>query len=167
MFHEVSGICRNCSSAVSVLVNGGEILDVCHQCGVAPFEIRPFAGLVYVVNNPNQSGVKIGMTTKTIYERLRGLNATGVPGSFEIVALFPSDKPKHDEKKIHEKFKRWHLAKEHFELEPVEAVLKCFRVLNRRTPVFFDEALKAEFELQLEIAKKKMQLRLMGRKPIG
>ncbi|WP_168174495.1 GIY-YIG nuclease family protein [Thioclava sp. F1Mire-8] len=163
MFNEIRGICRHCSSEVSVLVNGGEVLDVCAGCGEKPFEIIPYAGLVYVVNNPHQSGVKIGMTTKSIYERLKGLNATGVPGAFEVVALFPSAKPKHEEKKIHQKLKRWHLAKEHFELEPVEAALKCFRELNRRKPVFFSDAYRTEFELKLEIAKKTMQLRLNGK----
>lgn len=162
MFYQVDGICQHCRKSVSALGRDFSILDTCPECGMEPFGIKRFAGLVYVVSNPNQSGVKIGMTEKTIDQRIKGLNSSGVPGSFQPIAVFPSKRPRQDEKRIHDKLARKRIAKEHFDLEPIDAVLKCFRILNRRNPVFFDDELQEKFCKRLEIAKLEMQLRLKG-----
>ena len=164
MFTEITGLCKNCLNPVSVLLNESSVLDVCSACGQIPFEAKRIEGLVYIVKNKNQVGVKIGRTEKTIQERLSGLNSTGVPGNFEVVALFPSNRSKKDEEKVHAKLLKFRLAKEHFELEPVEAVLKCYRILNRRRPIFFDEYYETRFALELEIAKNEMKKRLLGGK---
>jgi hypothetical protein len=95
-------------------------------------------------------------------QRLKSLSSTGVPGEFMPIAIFPSDRPAQDEKKVHEKLRRFHLAKEHFDLEPVEAVLGAYRALNKRRPIFFNPELEKTFHLKLEEARIQMQLRLRG-----
>jgi hypothetical protein len=140
----------------------GDPLDDCPSCGQAPFTSRRIKGLVYVVSNPNQTGVKVGLTTKSMEQRLKSLNSTGVPGDFEPIAVFPSDRPDADEKRVHEKLRRYNIAKEHFDLEPIDAVLGAYRALNKRRPIFFDSSLEETFELKLEEAKIQMRLRLKG-----
>lgn len=165
MIFEFVGVCRFCAEEVSILVNNGELLGRCVKCGESPFEIKKFKGLIYVVSNPNQRGVKIGMTTKSVEARVKTLNGTGVPGSFSPIVIFPSDRPKRDEKKIHEKIARKRIAKEHFELSPLEAALKCYRVLNKRNPIFYDNDVRERFFLQLESDKIQMQIKLKGNGP--
>jgi hypothetical protein len=160
MLFEFSGVCQHCAAGVKVLLLDGTPRGDCHECGEAPFSLRKVQGLVYVVSNPNQIGVKVGLTTKAIEQRLKSLNTTGVPGEFSVVALFPSERPKQDERRVHEKLRRFNLAKEHFDLEPVDAVLKAYRALNKRKPIFFDAAIEETFRLRLEQARIEMQLRL-------
>lgn len=163
MLLEVSGICQNCATEVSVLVNNGEVLGRCPACNELPMLMRKIAGVVYIVSNPNQVGVKIGMTEKPIEQRLKTLNSTGVPGQFEVIAVFPSDRPRADEKRVHEKVQRNNIAKEHFNLDPIEAALKAHRALNRREPIFFRDDLRETFELRREEERIKMKLRIRGK----
>jgi hypothetical protein len=162
MLLEIIGICQHCAEEVKVLVLNGEPLDRCNACGEPPFGVRQVKGLIYVVSNPHQVGVKVGLTTKSMEQRLKELSSTGVPGDFEPIAIFPSDRPKADEKRVHDKLKRFNIAKEHFDLDPIEAVVKAYRALNRRTPIFFDDEKRSTFELMLEHARTEMQLRLRG-----
>jgi hypothetical protein len=116
------------------------------------------------VSNPNQVGVKIGMTKKSIRQRLKSLNGnTAVAGKFEPVAIFPSDKPEADEKRVHKKVERQTIAKEHYDLEPVEATLKAYRALNYRRPIFFDRETEETFDLRVEEDRIKMKLKLKGK----
>lgn len=162
MLLEITGICQHCAEEIKMLVLNGEALDSCPKCRDMPVGVRKVKGLVYIVSNPNQNGVKVGLTTKSMEQRLRSLNSTGVPGDFTPVAIFPSDRPSFDEKRVHEKLRRYNIAKEHFDLEPIEAVLKAYRALNKRQPIFFDESLKETFNLKLEQARVDMALRLKG-----
>lgn len=139
-----------------------EPLDQCEKCGESPIVARPIKGLIYVVSNPNQTGVKVGLTTKTMEQRLKSLASTGVPGEFIPIAIFPSDRPAQDEKKVHEKLRKYNLSKEHFDLSPIDAVLGAYRALNKRRPIFFDAELEKTFHLKLEEARIQMQLRLRG-----
>lgn len=134
MLLEIIGICQHCAEEVKVLMLNGEPLDECSKCAQSPFGARRIAGLIYVVKNANQVGVKVGLTTKSMEARLKSLNSTGVPGDFEPIAIFPSDKPVADERKVHEKLRRHNIAKEHFALEPIDAVLGAYRALNKRRP---------------------------------
>ena len=131
MLLEVSGICQHCAAEVKVLMLNGEALDECFECKQNPFSPRLIKGLIYIVSNPNQVGVKVGLTTKTMEQRLKSLNSTGVPGDFEPVAIFPSDRPSADEKRVHEKMRRHNIAKEHFDLEPIDAVLAAYLALKK------------------------------------
>lgn len=163
MLFEYSGICQHCAEEITVLIHNGKVLGDCRACNEPPFNIRKIPGLIYIVSNPNQAGVKIGLTTKSIEQRIKSLNSTGVPGTFEIIALFPTDNPKVDEKRVHKKLERHNISKEHFSIEPVEAVLKAYRALNRKKPIFFNEDIKETFFLQLDDARIKMKLKLKGK----
>jgi len=156
---EVSGKCQSCSAEAKILLDHGKSDDTCESCGNPPFGYKKMEGVIYVVHNRHQQGVKVGLTTKSIQERIKHLSSTGVPGIFEIVAIFPPDKPKADEKKVHEKLQRYNLAKEHFQLDPIEAVLKAYRALKRE-PIFYDKSLENTFKLKREQARIEMQLRL-------
>ena len=163
MLYTYKGICQNCATEISVTIHNGELLEDCPDCKDVPFSLKKFTGLVYVVSNPNQTGVKIGMTEKTVESRIKSLNTTGVAGNFKPIVIFPCERPKPDEKKIHEKLSRFNIAKEHFELEPVEAALKCYRALNRRKPIFYDKIVEEMFHLRLEQDKINMKIKLKGK----
>jgi hypothetical protein len=61
---------------------------------------------VYVVVNDSMSGVvKIGMTLRSMSERLAELNNTSVPVNFEVAKFYICDEPPVIERKIHEHFK--------------------------------------------------------------
>ena len=162
MLIEYTGICQHCAAEVKTLTLTDRVVGKCHACGHEPFTLRKVKALIYVVANPNQRGVKVGLTTKSMEDRIRSLNSTGVAGDFVPIAIFPSERPKFDEERVHDKLRSHHLAKEHFDVEPVEAVLKAYRALNKREPIFFDDSVKETFRLKLEEAKIQMQLRLRG-----
>lgn len=162
MFIEIVGVCQSCATEVKALLWNDQLIEVCTKCGHTPFELRPIPGLIYIIKNPNQKGVKIGLTTKSMEQRLKSLNSTGVPGGFEPFAMFPSELPKADEKRVHEKLKKYNFSKEHFDLEPIDAVLGAYRALNRRKPIFFDSNSEETFNLKLDEARIKMQLKLRG-----
>lgn len=49
-------------------------------------------GFIYILSNPSMKGVlKVGMTTKSVRERVSELNTTGVPRSFVIEKTFEVD----------------------------------------------------------------------------
>ncbi|MBK1875600.1 GIY-YIG nuclease family protein [Pelagicoccus mobilis] len=165
MIYEIKGVCRHCATEVSVLIHNGNIVGECPDCKDDPFSVSQVSGVVYVVSNPNQRGVKIGITTKSVEQRIKQLNSTGVAGRFVPIAIFPSDNLKKHEKKIHEKLARCRIEKEHFDIEPVDAVLKCYRTLNKSIiPIFYDEDIQETFHLKLEQARIEMELRLKGKK---
>lgn len=166
MIYEFKGVCHHCAEEVTIVLHNGELLSNCLSCEEAPFSIRQIAGVVYIVSNPNQRGVKIGQTSKTVEARVKSLNTTGVPGSFDVIAIFPTDKPKVAEKKVHTKLKRLKIEKEHFDIEPIDAVLAAYRALNKKVdPIFYDDSVLSEiFELKLKEAKVQMQLKLKGKK---
>lgn len=164
MLFEIKGICQNCAENVSVLIHNGKTLGQCGACGKDPFSIDKIEGVVYIVKNNNQIGVKIGTTTKTIEERIKQLSSTGVPGKFEPIAIFPSPNPKKHEKKVHEKLMNKKIEKEHFNLGAVDAVLKVYRILNKSiNPIFYDEDTENTFYLKLKQAKIEMELKLKGK----
>lgn len=162
MLLEHTGVCQHCVKEFTVLVKDGEVLENCPQCGKVPFTVNKLAGIVYVVSNPHQAGVKIGMTEKAIEQRLRSLSSTGVPGNFQPIVIFPSKRPRADETRVHEKLKRYRIEKEHFDLDPIEAALGAYRALNRRKPIFFDKCVEETFYLRLEQARIQMKLALKG-----
>ncbi len=163
MLYELTGICQRCATEITVILHNGQLLESCSNCSELPFGVKKYPGLVYVISNPSQRGVKIGHTTKTVEQRIKTLNSPGVVGRFEPIAIFPSDKPKKDEKKVHEKLTKHNIEREHFDLSGVEASLKVFRTLNRRKPIFYDQDVEETFHLRLEEDRIKMKLRLKGK----
>lgn len=165
MLFEISGICQNCAEDFSSLIHNGELVSRCPACDEDPCELKSIAGVIYILKNYNQEGVKIGRTSKSVEQRAKQLSSTGVAGKFEPVAIFPSPTPQKHERKIHEKLARSKLDKEHFSLEPLDAALKVYRGLNKSiTPIFYDDDIKGDFYDSLEVAKREMAIRLRGKK---
>jgi hypothetical protein len=165
MLFEVSGICQNCAEDFSSLVHNGELVSRCSACDEDPCGLRNIAGVIYVLKNYNQDGVKIGRTSKTVEQRAKQLSSTGVAGNFEPIAIFPSPTPPKHEKRIHDKLGKFKLDKEHFSLEPLDAVLRVYRGLNKTIkPIFYDDDIKDDFYDSLEVAKREMAIRLRGKK---
>jgi hypothetical protein len=165
MIYEFKGVCRHCATEVSMLIHNGRVVGKCPDCTNEPFELSTMQGIVYVVTNPHQSGVKVGITTKTVEERIKGLNSTGVAGSFRPVAIFPSKSPKKHEKKVHDRLTKVRIEKEHFNLDPIDAVLKVYRILNKSiTPIFYSDEDQDTFNKRLELDRITMELKLKGKK---
>ena len=160
MLCEIKGVCHLCRSDYKIIISESETHGSCPNCDGRPIKFKKFKGMVYIINNPNQVGVKIGLTTKDIKIRLKKLSSTGVPGKFSLVALFPSDRPEEDERKAHEKLKKFFLDKEHFDISPIDAVLCVYRALNRRKPIFNDKIIEKEFLQKIDEARKDMQRKL-------
>lgn len=162
MYTQIYGICQHCAAKFSIFLFEKRVIGECKECKKEPINTRPIEGLIYVIHNEYQKGVKIGFTTKSLKERLKSLSSTGVPGEFKAIAAFHSYHTKADEKKVHKRLQRSQLAKEHFDVEPVEAVLATYRALNYREPVFYNKLIEAQFFIRLEADKKLMQLKLSG-----
>lgn len=162
MIYEFKGICQNCATEYKTLMVNSKIQGDCQECGEPPLKAKRFKGLIYVVNNPHQTGVKVGLTTKSVDQRLKSLNSTGVAGKFSTVVIFPSDRPETDEKKAHAKLKKYSLSKEHFDTSPVDAALCVYRALNYRSPIFYDSEVEEEFYRKLEEDRRVMSERLKG-----
>ncbi len=165
MLFEIKGICMHCAESVNLLLHNGEVRGACPSCGNDPFDIAQIAGIVYVVKNENQIGVKIGQTTKTVEQRAKSLSSTGVPGKFYPIAIFPSSNPKKHEAMAHSKLAKKRIEKEHFNLEPVDAALGVYRALNRKIdPIFYCPDIQKQFNLHLEKARIEMEIKLNGRR---
>lgn len=96
------------------------------------------------MSNPHIQGVKVGMTTKDVNDRAKQLSPTGVPGKYVIDALFPCHRTKNDEKKAHQKLKRYQISSEHFGLSSTEAIVKVRSALQSREPAYIREDLRED-----------------------
>ena len=163
MLYELKGICQVCGRDYKLVIPDKKKIDSCDNCGNPPLEFKNFQGVIYIISHPNQIGVKVGLTTNDIDKRVQQLESTGVPGKFNKVAIFPSSRPKQDEKKAHQALKKCYLAKEHFQITPTEAVLKVHKALNYRIPIFFDNQIEQEFNEEKEKRRTLMQSRLKGK----
>ena len=164
MLYEFSGVCQSCATQVAIRIHNDKLIEKCPGCGEEPFSLRRYKGLVYIISNPNQTGVKIGMTETSLENRMKQLSsATGVPGKFVPIVIFPSDNPKKDEKKVHDKLAKYKLAKEHFEIGADDAALAAYRALNRREAIFYNEDVKGRFNIKLKQAALEMDMRLRGK----
>lgn len=87
------------------------------------------AGYVYALSNELYDGLyKIGMTTRTVKERLRELNSgTGVPKPFKAEFIMPVKDAAAMEKNIHQQLRRYHERKEFFRV-PIEVLAKAFEL---------------------------------------
>lgn len=150
MLYEIKGVCHYCAAEYKIIISDDETHGICPECGENPIKFKKFKGLIYIINNPNQTGLKVGLTTKDINLRLKQLSGTGVPGKFSLMAVFPSDNPKYDEKKAHDRLKKYYLDKEHFDISALDATLNVYRALNRRTPIIYDKQLEDDFNIEIE-----------------
>jgi len=163
MIYEMKGICQHCASAYKILLVDSLLNSPCPDCGEDPIKVKKYKGLVYIVHIPKQDGVKVGFTTKDINVRLKELSHTGVSGKFEVIALFPSNKPKDDEKKAHDKLsKKYERYLEHFDTTPAIATQCVYRALNKRTPIFHCSEVEQQFYEELALNRIIMKRRLSG-----
>ena len=163
MLYQVKGVCQHCAAEYVAVISEDQSHGTCSECNERPIKFKKFKGVIYIISNPYQEGVKIGLTTNNIETRLSQLSSTGVPGKFSVIALFPSDRPKEDEKKAHVKLAKHKLDKEHFNVSALDAVMGVHRALNRRVPIFFDEEIEGQFEQAKELARQQMRRNLAGR----
>ena len=74
MIYEIKGLCPQCLEETFVLIHNDKIITRCPKCKASPFDFNRIEGVVYVVKNHNQTGVKIGLTrdaTKTKRQAVR------------------------------------------------------------------------------------------------
>jgi len=163
MFTKIYGRCQHCATEYSIFLYDKQVIGECKECGKEPIKTSPIKGLIYILHNEHQTGVKIGFTAKSLNQRIKALSSTGVPGVMKAVAVFHSNQMKKEESKVHEKLRKYRFDKEHFNLEPIEAVLATFRTLNRRLPVFYDKKVEVEFHARLAQARTDMRIKLAGK----
>lgn len=123
--------CAACKAENRVIMTQDVKSASCENCGETLLKLKRFDGVIYIMANKRVRGVKIGMTRKDAFNRAKQLSGTGVPGQFEVLAAFPSHNPLRDERKVHEKLARKRLAKEHFDLEPIDAIAKVRSILQK------------------------------------
>jgi hypothetical protein len=123
--------CAECKAENRVIMTQDMKSALCEHCGKTLLKLKRFDGVIYVMANKSVRGVKIGMTRKDAFNRAKQISGTGVPGQFEVLAAFPSHNPVKDERKVHEKLTRKRLAKEHFDLDPIEAIAKVRSILQK------------------------------------
>lgn len=82
MLIEFIGICQHCAGEIKILSLDGITIEDCSSCGQLPFIIKKVNGIIYILSNDHQIGVKIGLTKKTLEQRIKSLESTGVPGKF-------------------------------------------------------------------------------------
>jgi hypothetical protein len=80
-------------------------------------------GFLYVLSNKSMPGLlKIGYTTRSIEERIRELNSTGVPKSFELEFFCEVNQSAKFERLIHKTLEQYGYGKEFFECSINQAV---------------------------------------------
>ncbi|MCY4499020.1 MAG: GIY-YIG nuclease family protein [Rhodospirillaceae bacterium] len=82
-------------------------------------------GIVYILANPAMPGiVKIGKTDRTVEQRLRDLDSTGVPVPFECVAAWEFENAASVERTLHQAFgaTRVRESREFFRVSPDQPI---------------------------------------------
>lgn len=148
--------CWNCSAPCELPLNDDAQRFFCDRCDVVVLETKKYIGWVYILSNPHQQGVKIGQTKRSPADRAKQLSSTGVAGAFVVEAYFPSYRPERDERKIHEKLRKFQISREHFSLQPLEAIMKIRSALSARDPAYVREAHKQEYQRIVEENKAKI-----------
>lgn len=139
--YQISLTCPACGSETKGVIVPTVKTLLCQSCGANVSKVKRFDGVVYVMSNPHMPNVvKVGMTCKDVYERAKELSQTGVPGTYQVDAIFPAHRPKQDEEKAHAKLKKWNIPKsEHFNLNPVDAIVKVRSALQGRDAAMIHE----------------------------
>ena len=94
-------------------------------------EDRDGAGIVYIMRNPAfDEYVKIGMTTKSVDERRRGLSGTNVPEEFECLKAVRCSNAREVEKSMHTIFSHRRRKGEFFKLEGEDEETQAYGILE-------------------------------------
>ena len=167
MILKFSGKCQHCAADYDIIQMDDQFHGKCLECKSPPLKTKAYKGLIYVLSNPQNEGVKIGLTNKTLDARLRTLRSAAVFGVLKKIAFWPSDNAKKHEKMVHDKLVRFRIkdsfGKEFFKLDPIEACAKVSKVL-RKDPIFFRSEDEDAYLLVLEKRRIDMTLRLNGKK---
>jgi hypothetical protein len=158
--YQATMVCAECKQSNRVIITAEVSSAPCENCNANLVRLKRYDGVIYVMKNSRVGGVKIGMTQRDVFRRAKQVSGTGVPGDFEVLAAFPSTNAARDERKIHEKLKSKKIKKEHFELEPVAAIVKVRSILNRRDWVYIKRSLRAPVEARIEEQKQLLAARL-------
>ncbi len=92
-------------------------------------------GYVYILSNPLFPGIyKVGMTVRSVPERIRELASTGVPAKFEAVAYYQVKHPRRVERKAHELLNTYRVSgdREFFDVD-VRHIEECLLTSIRIT----------------------------------
>lgn len=133
---EFTALCPKCDRKLPLLLecNVNPSIPKCPHCGENI--VKTIAGYVYVLHNEHMPELtKIGFTTRLVESRLAELNApTGVPPSFKLYAVFISDNPQSDERKLHNALEPHRIkGSEFFKIDVATATRRCQEVLNRQS----------------------------------
>lgn len=162
--YQISATCSECQFENRVIITEENLSALCEKCGAQVVKAKRFPGVIYVMSNPRVHGVKIGLTSKNVFSRARQISGTGVPGTFAVIAAFPSNNPGKDERKVFEKLIRKKISKEHFDLDPVTAVLKVRSILGKDW-VYLNRKFEREVKQRLDDQRASATKRFAGAAP--
>jgi hypothetical protein len=96
----------------------------------------PVSGHIYIAKNEGMPGIlKIGMTTKSVHERLSQLSkSTSAPFDFRLVESFHCEDVINAEAEIHEAFSKFRPNKlrEFFSISEDEAIYVCRNIIENK-----------------------------------
>ena len=145
--------CNGCEQPISFVLYGDKMDFECPECGHSEGKAKKYEGFIYVMWNKNVPDyVKIGQSVNP-EQRKKQHSRGSVPGTFEIMSLFPSNRMKFDEDRVKAKLKRFKdpSSQEIFRLSPEEATLKVSNILSRRDFAYLSPAIKDAYKkLRLE-----------------
>jgi hypothetical protein len=153
--------CNNCEEKISFTLYGDKTKLICPNCEYEEGKAKAYEGFIYVMWNPRlKDYIKVGRAIDP-ENRARQHSTGGVPGKYEIMALFPSNNQTADEKKALKKLKSYKdkNSKEVFKICPALATRKIQLALSRRETAFMSKKIQEEYEKI--IAENK--LRMLGR----
>jgi hypothetical protein len=167
MISKFSGKCQHCAANYEILEMDGQFHGKCLECEGQPLKNKKFKGLIYILSNPHNEGVKIGFTTNSLDTRVKQLRSAGVNGVLKKIAFWPSDNPNKLEKKVHGKLERFWIkesfGKEFYKLGPIEACVKVKNIV-KKPPIFIRSEDEEAYLLVLKRNRIEMELRLNGKK---
>ncbi len=159
--YQITTTCADCRSENKIIIADETAAAPCQACGVQLIKAKRFAGVIYIMSNPRVQGVKIGMTSRDVFARAKQISGTGVPGNFSVIAAFPSNNPNKDERKVHEKLNRRRTGKEHFDIDPVTAVVRL-RTILQKDWVFLDRTYERQVAEKVIEQKESAKRRFSG-----
>jgi predicted RNase H-like HicB family nuclease len=137
---QIEFVCASCGKETKGVISSSVQELTCQACNQQAAKVKQFAGVVYVMSNPNiPNFVKVGRTNRDVFRRAQQVSGTGVPGAYQVDAIFPSHRPEKDEAKAHNKLARFRDDKEHFKIDAASAIVKVKTALKRDPAFVSDE----------------------------
>jgi hypothetical protein len=137
---EISLDCKACGNAQTVTISRLESEQLaCLRCGAVLCRLRNVPGYLYILSNAHMPGLlKIGLTTRSVSERVAELNsATGVPTAFTVEAYFESRDPDAHEAAIHQRLDQYRVPSREFFKIGIKETLAVARAVTGCEPVGF------------------------------